>query len=1149
MKKSSLLLLLGLWCATTLTRAAMVYETPWELQSDGDFDGDGRRDLILVDVASGNFRIGYQSAPQVFTWAAARSGGIIPTTGLGIGRLNSLTYDSFALAGPEANRVNIVNANVPGATASPESVFIPSVGPNAVAAIDIGGGGNTTHHDLYVPSLYNGTPAHRQTLVRNNATTNRTTLLDGGVSYRRERLNPILLHTNRFPRLALFDRGVSPVADEFRVLDLSSGPPVVVDALGTLATPHPFEYVSAQFVRTNPYTQVILYPPMGWYFFQYQVIEPSPGVYSIAYTNQYVLTNFIRRLYALPGSNDTKLLVIYSNETAAAVFNFDGLSAPVPVQQFNADPGEHFTGAGVLPDAGFMAYSAPLGENTSQKFKQYLWTGSGYTNVASGDLPRVNRYTAAANVLQFRFEPFVTNTPNLLRLNVAGDWSSRPALSGSPSNIAVHVETFLNATQGLANPVATPLGPAHPLAAFGLANQYSNMISLFSFSAPAGDRVSEVNISPLPGLYPAAVKLSFTAATPSDTIRYRIGSGTWNTYAGTPVTLFTNALVQFYGQPAANPAKSAIQTAAYAFSLPTGEMDSDNDGVPDFVEAGLGLDPTAGADTDGDGYSDLEELIRGTNAMNGAAVPTNFPHLDAQAAYDLVVTPLPWDGFSNSATLIATGALLRAYDLQGSLLGLALTTNNVRPFARLTNIAIVPEHRLITRATELHYPILTTNADPVVGREMLGLAALPALALPVPAYAYGGSNLATEAARWVNTASNLYKNLPRGFATNTLTVENTLEALLVEQKIAQLLGARGSNWWTNLTLFPQRVADVIRTNAAQDTLLSLEDLTTNQPAYKLTTIFATVSNLVQHSADPDIASVRAVARDLYGISSRLNNTNPATFISPVDALRQFLWQGTVDSNYLFWATTTGQFTAASNGAAAILAAIPPRPLTNVILVVRPDSAGACRILDLHGGGATFALYDAEGVAFSFPDNFNLLPGSHVEIYGYADATNTDCAYPGLQVLSALLCSVPVASDTDGDGNLLIDTWEKKFFAGLGLTGPFADTDGDGYANVQEMLEGSDPNDVYGIPAVPAAPFAAPVLSYSENGGMGELTFQWPAGYVTQFDFEVRHTAAIGIPFAALPASAPVPLGGNSFKITFPLPGTPQHYYYLTVSLH
>src|SRR6516162_10127393 len=76
---------------------AFVYETPYELQADGDFDGDGRRDLIIVDKATGNYRIAYQLAPGTYTWVSPRASGVPNATGLGIGKLTSLSFDSLAV--------------------------------------------------------------------------------------------------------------------------------------------------------------------------------------------------------------------------------------------------------------------------------------------------------------------------------------------------------------------------------------------------------------------------------------------------------------------------------------------------------------------------------------------------------------------------------------------------------------------------------------------------------------------------------------------------------------------------------------------------------------------------------------------------------------------------------------------------------------------------------------------------------------------------------------------------------------------------------------------------------------------------------------------------------------------------------------------
>ena len=630
-----LALMLGASCVQ-----AFIYENAWEFQATGDFDGNGLADLIIVDKATGDYRIGYQQSPGVYTWVSARASGIANATGLGIGKLHTLSFDSIALTGPDANRINLLLATNTAVSGEPLSIFINSLGPNLAAVIDIGGPTNTPLDDLYVASIYNGVPAFRETLLRNNGTNNLAILADNSIPYLRERANPVLLNTNRPAKLALFERMVGTNDDYLSLFDLSTGAAVSLGSVATLRTPNPFEYVTGQFVTTNPDVEFLVYPPVGDSFLEYQIIEPTPVTYALVYTNQFTLTNFIQQMLALPGTNDTKLLVLDTNGVTETIYTFDGQHQPVAVQQISANPGEHFTGAGVLGNNGFTAYSAPLGQNTSASCSQWNWNGAGYTKVASGQLPRMSAYTAAGNVMQFEFEPFVNSNPILLRINNAGDWSDSPAFSGSPGNISViteslfekwlcfgcaverqpgeagrasileHIckreatkpdwrstsrrgkctfqtgsETFLSSTQGLANPNLTTLGVAQPLAAFGLANQYSNMLSLFSFTPPAGDKISDVTISPNPGLYSTSVNLQFTAVNPSDSIFFRVGAGAWTTWTpGLMVWLFTNATVQYYGQPLGGSAKSAVKSAVYAFTKPPSTLDSKGDGIPDYVK-------------------------------------------------------------------------------------------------------------------------------------------------------------------------------------------------------------------------------------------------------------------------------------------------------------------------------------------------------------------------------------------------------------------------------------------------------------------------------------------------------------------------------------------------------------------------------------
>ena len=107
---SCLLVVLG-----TAAAPAFVQETATEFHAVGDFDGDGRNDVVLVDKASGGYRIGYQLSPGDYTWADTRASGVQNVTGVSVGRLLAATRDALAVTGPEANRVNLLEASSPSA--------------------------------------------------------------------------------------------------------------------------------------------------------------------------------------------------------------------------------------------------------------------------------------------------------------------------------------------------------------------------------------------------------------------------------------------------------------------------------------------------------------------------------------------------------------------------------------------------------------------------------------------------------------------------------------------------------------------------------------------------------------------------------------------------------------------------------------------------------------------------------------------------------------------------------------------------------------------------------------------------------------------------------------------------------------------------
>lgn len=1131
-----------------ITARGFVYESATEFHADGDFDGDGRNDVVIVGKASGGYRIGYQLSPGVYTWSATRASGVQDVSGLAVGRLTATTRDGLAFTAPAANRVNLLDASSPLNAGLPVSVFIPSLGPNLVAALDIGGAGNTAFHDLFVGSRWNGASAYRYSSVRNTNGSSFSILDDAGVASLMERANRVNLKTGTVDRVGLISRAG---LDTFRAYDLSTGTAVQTLAQALMAGS---EFVLGRFDPGNALSQFLFYWPGANQLERRQVQEPVPGTFNLAAGTVFNLSQPILRVQVLTGAANLRLLVLYGAGESADVFNFDGVNAPVWLQSFAAEPGQSFTGAGVLDGGHFLLYSGAAGAGVSTRFQTWNFNGVNFTAGAAGELSFQSGLSAAGNVLLFRFEPFVTNSPGLVRVLNAGDWTSGFVYTGGPPVVTVTAERYGGATEGLRNPSVAALGLNPPLANFGLVNQYSNAISVFSFQPPVGDEVSEVKIAPNPGHYQAAIELSLTAADPTHLVFYRLGAGAWQSYSA-PVTVFSNVTVQYYAKPPAGDLKSPIRSATYTFSQPPSSLDSDDDGVPDFVELGKGLDPNGGGDSDEDGYTDLEELLRGTNPLSAASVPTNAPRLELNTVFDRAVTPRPVDGPNLLTTYAATGTALRVFAPQGSLLAASLVVSNValggvtNPAAHLTNIVVQPQDRLLVEATELHYDILTSHPDKRIGRELVGLLAAPRFAPVQIPYTFSGGNLATEANAWIQAASNVFAGLTREIRKGDLTVRDTLTAALVERKIGQILATRGIPWGTNITLFPFRPSDAGRSNVSQSLLLSLEKETTNGlPAFRLQTIYQTLSNLVETSGFAPVANLRAVANELYTICSTHNNTNPASFTPPLDQLRRFLDLCDYDSNYLAHATLMDVFGSACGGGSLLLNLIPSRPVTNVAVVATASVPGSpADGFALLAGGWPVELFKDDGTPYDLPDSFGVLPGSLLQVRGFTDVSNSPASLV-LEVVSLSLSSIPVASDSDLNGNLLVDTWEKLFFGDS--QNPFDDWDGDGYCNLQEMFESSDPNDPLGIPAVPIAALGPPYMELIPDGTQIRLRFHWPATYINRVVFGVKSAPDLGTPFTSLPASGPVAVFGspNTYDLIVSTPLSPSHFYFLSLSL-
>src|SRR3989442_9797085 len=89
-------------------RSGFVYESANEFFASGDFDGDGRQDLIIVDKESGKFRLSYQLSAGVFSWVDCRLTGMKNIAGFTVGKLLDAKHDALAITAPDANQIVVV---------------------------------------------------------------------------------------------------------------------------------------------------------------------------------------------------------------------------------------------------------------------------------------------------------------------------------------------------------------------------------------------------------------------------------------------------------------------------------------------------------------------------------------------------------------------------------------------------------------------------------------------------------------------------------------------------------------------------------------------------------------------------------------------------------------------------------------------------------------------------------------------------------------------------------------------------------------------------------------------------------------------------------------------------------------------------------
>ena len=734
----------------------------------------------------------------------------------------------------------------------------------------------------------------------------------------------------------------------------------------------------------------------------------------------------------------------------------------------------------------------------------------------------------------------------------AADWSTLASLTSGTAS--AQSQAFGGPTQGLTGSQMRSLGQVPAQAHFALVNQYRPQISLHSRQPARGVDVVNVTVAPTAGRFHQGVQPNFTATPGSATIYWRTApSGFWQTFTpGTPPTIFKDSTLQYYADDSGT--KSAIGSVQYQFDVPPGQLDSDGDGVPDFVEAVKGLDPLhSGRDSDGDGYSDLEEILAGTNPNDPASHPTAHPSLDP--TYDLRVSSASSSLVSSQLEAASAGTPVSVHDLSGALRGetkvsafVENTTNYLA--ASFNHLTRVTDDRLLALATAASYDLTNEPPGSAHGRELLALHTPPLLSSLHVDFTYNELNgQAGESDRWITAAQTaIAASVQKAY--ENIDFRNTLAALLVELKLENVLHSRGWNPTNRLTLFPFRPADAGMQSLSLAELAALELPTTNDlPGYSLAQLsqIALADSSHIKPQDGDKFYLTALAFTFYLASAQNTNLAPA----PADALRQYLHTFTIPISYLNASTNFAPFltvTAPSNAVGEILGGMLARPLVTRTLFVTANSFASKDCVLLYPQlGLPYSLVLADGAPFIFPQSFVLPIGSALQVSGYADQGIATCGGTRFEVVTAVLTTLPVPSSTDLNGNLLPDDWEYTFLGGL--VDPLGDADGDGFSNLQEFLDGTDPNSAASHGTIAMA-LPLPVVALQTTGGGNALTMSWefPAEYAGKFDFTFKSTTDLSGSFSPLPVVISQTTPGH-FSVTLPSGNASAQFYQLSMQLH
>ncbi|HYG22806.1 MAG TPA: hypothetical protein VEH04_08495 [Verrucomicrobiae bacterium] len=528
-----------------LSAAPLVYETADEFHASGDLNGDGLADVLVLDKATGNVRVGHHSGAGVLTWSGPIASGVESVGALAIGRFTATNREAIAVTSPTLNRVQLMTvSNTVGIVTSmspshPGTTLLVALDSPYGLADDRDWLSAGSHDpgimllDLFA-FLADGIATFSDQIAAEG-------FLDSGRLFRRS--------PGDISLVAAMRRGSNDTFVAYAFTNTAA--PVLVRS----NLPAGSEFVYGTF-HNEPHPRVLFFVP-GQSNVMVHSIVASPGGFQFGPGTASAFPSAVQQIFIVEEATNSMAVVKFGNGVAGMRPSAGGLLETV--YQFGSGTATNVNAVVGLGTGRFAVLSRNSNSVSSVSAQVFSRVGTNYVAQATTPLPSITTSSTRGNVWLFQAEPFLSSAANMIGSLAAPVWSS--GVIGFPGSLSVRVEADTGTATGLGNPATNNFGAPPAGTGYVLANQYRPDISFFGYAPPRTVVPSVITISPPPGSYGPPVQISFGKHNAADEVFYRINLNGWQNYTA-PFALTNDAAIEYYGQNLSGE-RSTIQLASY----------------------------------------------------------------------------------------------------------------------------------------------------------------------------------------------------------------------------------------------------------------------------------------------------------------------------------------------------------------------------------------------------------------------------------------------------------------------------------------------------------------------------------------------------------------------------------------------------------